>query len=405
MVMFSIVATMSVALLLRIGSVNRNASQRTTATNLANEQIESIRNTAAGNIPDGGISRVVTEGSTTYTIRQTANYLSANSNVSICSGSGSALAYKLVTVTVRWPNMGVTKPVRVDTLKTLGIGADVVDSAKGALALSIMGARGAPSDGVIVTLTPGGIVRTTGEDGCAVYAGLAPGTYVATVNMPGWTAQQNTQAVSVGSLGVTAGQVARGTVLYDKASVAKLTPDVPTGFTLATGIRFMYSSAYFTGRAIPTCGSVAAGQGCIAADGTVSTLFPTVFDVWLGTCSDARVPRSLDAESTPSASVLDTGLAQVSAVDGAGVPQAGRQLYAVHAPETVTGAGTACSTGESYALPITASSSGLTGTRVALPLGTWTFQTTPTYSVTAPVGSATVTLTAGAPSDVSVAVP
>jgi hypothetical protein len=350
-------------------------------------------------IVDGGTTRTETVGGVSYTVKQTASYVPADSATSVCSATGSALAYKLVTVTVTWPDMGRVKPIRVDTLKAVGIGDDGLDATTGSVALAVVGADGAPVADIAVSISPGGQTLTTGEDGCAVFTSLAPGTYTAGANVTGYVGTANTTAASVTSLGVTAGGIARGTLTYDTARTVTLAMSGPTGYQAPAGIRPVLRNSFVAETAYPTCTST--GQGCVTGlPGQAQYLFPAVYDVWAGTCSDAKtgtgVPAVVDLRPSSAAGTTVTlpmapALVDVKSLLGASL--AGRTVTATHAADA-TGLGQRCVSGETYTLPATV----VGGLGVLLPVGTWTF------SVANGVVPVTMTLTTASTTNVALTV-
>jgi prepilin-type N-terminal cleavage/methylation domain-containing protein len=387
MSVFTVLVTVVLGLVVRTAGVAASNDRRGVAANLADRQLESARSQRAVDIVDGLTTRTETVGGVAYTVKQTASYVASGSTTSVCSGTGSSLAYKLVTVSVTWPDMGRVKPVRIDTLRAVGIGVDGLDTATGSVAVSVVGADGAPVSGTLVTLTPGGSTRTTGEDGCAVFTSLAAGTYTASASTAGSVGTANTQTASVTSLGVTAGALARGTLLYDVARTLDLTLSGTAGYTAPAGIRAVLRNSYLAEAPYPTC--TGTPQGCVTAlPGQARYLFPAVYDVWAGTCSDAKAAAGavttvdLGPTSTTTTAALRTGSALVDVRSLLGVSLAGRTVTATHAAEP-TGLGQRCVGGETYTLPVTAAG----GVGVLLPAGAWTF--------TVPNGVLPVTATLG----------
>jgi prepilin-type N-terminal cleavage/methylation domain-containing protein len=395
MAVFTVLATSALALVVRTTDLAASNNRRVVAANLASRQIESVRGTRAVDIPDGLATRTETLGGVAYTVSQTSNYVATNSTASVCSSGGGTLAYKLVTVTVSWPGMGRVSPVRADTLRALGVGSDGLDDTQGTLALSVLDAHGGAESGVTVTLSPGGTGRTTGVDGCAVFTGLAPGSYTATANLTGYVDTSGQQATSVTGLGVTAGALARGSLVYDTGRTLDLSLAGLSGYVApAAGLPVMFRTTYLSDRTYPACSAVGSPQACVVASPwRGQSLFPTAYDVWTGTCTDAKPAKTtvdLTNATTGGAAVLTTGAASVD-VQVAGVSQADRTVYAVHAADAA-GTTPACLSGEAYTLPATA----VGGTKVLLPYGRWTFSLTPTPGT----GAVVATLSASGPATV-----
>ena len=104
MAVFAVFCSASLGLLVRTGSATRENLQRTAAANLASEQIQIARSLSAIDIPLGTITRTRQVSGTTYTIAQSSRFLSADATTSVCTGTATVLAYKLVSVKVSWPN-------------------------------------------------------------------------------------------------------------------------------------------------------------------------------------------------------------------------------------------------------------------------------------------------------------
>jgi len=383
MVIFGIMVTAALGILVNTLSVTKDNAHRVAAANLATKQIESARSQLAIDIPDGATSRTETVAGTDYTITQDASYAVSGSEESLCQNGGGQLAYKLVTVTVQWPDMGSVKPVRSDTIKAVGIGAEGLDEALGALAIGVIGATGDPVAGVVVSLAPGNLTRTTGANGCAVFVNLpvdAGGTeYKASVNQIGFVGPQNTQYQEV-AVDALAGQIRGGDLLkYDRERTLTLQVSEPAGYTLPAGeipvgVR---SSDIDTGVTLASCASVIS-QGCTTGTpGYALHLFPAIYDVWTGDCSSPRpagASGTVDLITTDGTVSLPVERAWIRVVDGLGTPVPG---YAVTAASELAAG---CASGQSHDLP----STGTDGSRGALPAGRWTI------AVTSPLGATSV---------------
>ena len=261
MTLFTALVSAALGVLLRTTHAVGGNTRRVTAASLVNRQIESVRSMRAIDIPDGGSIRTETVGGTTYTIRQTASYVPNEATTSVCTATGNVLAYKLITVKVTWPNMGSIKPVRADTLRSVGLGANGLDATKGTVALTVVDAAGAPATGTVVTLSPGGSSVNTGDDGCAVFVGLNPGNYTASMDTAGHVGVANTRLVTMSGIGVTAGQVTRGELVYDTERRVELLPGGPEGYLLPAGVQVLLRDAYVQAGVLPPCSGTP--QGCL----------------------------------------------------------------------------------------------------------------------------------------------
>jgi prepilin-type N-terminal cleavage/methylation domain-containing protein len=363
MSLFAVAASVTLGLLLRTTQVAGDNIRRTAAANLAQKQIESVRSQKATAITDGQSTTTAVIGSTTYTIKQLANYVSTDSSTSVCTGSGNTLAYKLVTVTVTWPNMGTIKPIRADTLKAVGLGADGLDSTLGTLAILVAGTSGAAQSGITVTLSSGA-TKTTGDDGCAVFTGLSPATYSASASMSGYTGFTNSQNATLGSLGVTAGGVTRGTLTYDTVRSVSVALDSPAGAVIPSTMPLRVGDSYLSEYTLSTCPGTVTSSCTSGLPGTVQALFPEVYTVKVGACTETS-PSSVSVDlrtagtSTPSVTV-PVGAPTIKVQTALGTAIVGRTVTIAHT--------TGCS--ESYTTP---SVSG--GRAIAIPYGSWTIST------------------------------
>jgi prepilin-type N-terminal cleavage/methylation domain-containing protein len=136
MVLIAALVLGGLALLTRTTSVAGQNVRRTTAANLLSRQLELAKGTPATAIAMGTSATTTGVGGTTYTVTQSARYVSSADGASMCD-SNAGLLYKLVTVTITWPDMQAVKPVRGDVLRGMGIGSDGSDAGLGALAVTV----------------------------------------------------------------------------------------------------------------------------------------------------------------------------------------------------------------------------------------------------------------------------
>jgi prepilin-type N-terminal cleavage/methylation domain-containing protein len=392
MVIFAIAASVTLGLVVQTTQVAGGNFRRTAAANLATRQIESARSTSALSIPDGLQQSTAVVGGTTYTIKQNANYLASDATTSVCAGSGSTLAYKLVTVTVSWSGMGSIKPVRTDTLKAVGVGSDGLDQTSlGTLALLVTGSAGVPQAGVTVTLTPGGVTRVTGDDGCAVFAGEAAGSYTATASMPGYAGVLGTRTATASSLGVIAATITRGNLVYDTTRSLDVRLDGTPGAYVPTGMPLRLGDSYVPETTYPICTGSPTSPCSSGTPGIVQGLFPAVYTVKVGACTETTPSQLIGVDLRPvSATVpvvtVPVGTVTVGVRTAAGVLLAGRIVTATHA--------SGCT--ETYSLP----SSTAGGSGLVLPYGTWTLSTVDPTTMLAVTASITVSGTSKTPSAV-----
>jgi hypothetical protein len=143
----------------------------------------------------------------------------------------------------------------------------------------------------------------------------------------------------------------------------------------------MIRDSYLSATNLPPCATPV--QHCLSAfPGTARNLYPAVYDIWTGTCADARTPTSIDLEpaaSSGSTATVAMGAASVD-VQVRGVSTPGRTIYISHAADG------SCASGEEYSLP---NGSQVGGAGILLPFGEWTFS----LRASAPPGTGTATAT------------
>ena len=379
MLLFSVFAVVVGQYLLSTLRVGESNTQRITAANLAAEQSELVRSQLTLDVPDGTVvlpTRPVIAG-TRYTLTRDVRFVAGPSGGSVCADSSDALAYKLVTITVDWDGRGTVQPVRTDTLKTVGLGANGADVAKGTAAVAVQDGTGALSQGRTVTVQPGGLRGTTGADGCVVFPNLLVGvTYTASVDEAPYVGQQGSQLLS-SPFSVSAGAVTRTTMTYARRGALEVTLVPPTGQTPPAGLGVTVNSSVLAPsptRVLPDCATASATAQCVTASGllrTAGSLFPAQYTAWPGTCGDAK-PASPPAATVTSGGTARTNgpLAALKVTLGpTAAARVGTQtLYAFHRP--VAGS---CPAGEIWAMTVVSG----TVRQLALPAGSWDLALSP----------------------------
>ncbi|GAA3637631.1 hypothetical protein GCM10022223_65680 [Kineosporia mesophila] len=359
MAIFAIGVTAILGIFVKTGGVAGDNIRRTTAANLVNQQLEAARSLTAQQIPSGRSVTSQVVGNITYTITQTAGYLTSNAVASVCSSTGSALAYKLVRVSVTWTNMGQTKPVTGDVLRAVGVGSD--DAAKGTLAVLISGATGLPMSGVAATLVGSTAQQTTGDDGCVVFTGLDDGNYSVSVNQTGYVGTANTQIAQSAAQSVAAGAVSRGTLLYATSRTLNYVFDAPvTGYVIPSGLPIRIGNTYLSETTLSTTCTASSTSACLTGvPGTLRNLFPEKYTVKAGTCVSSDPSQGLidirSATADNSTVAVPMGAVTVTVKKSStGAAITGR---------TVTFTSSGCSTTETYTVA--------SGSTLLLPYGTW----------------------------------
>jgi prepilin-type N-terminal cleavage/methylation domain-containing protein len=374
MLVLSFVLTAVGAMLTSTLSVTRQNTQRVAAAGIAQQAIEAARSQRALDIVDGRSIPLgpVTMDGTTYSVVQDATYLATGVPTNVCSGSGNLLQYKSVTQTVTWSDMGPVRPVRADTVVSLGLNGDGLSAANGAVATRVQDSSGQPVPDVDVTVA--GRTTKTGADGCAVFANVVPGTYVASVTAPGMVGIQGGQAVSSPPLAVTAATIKRYVFDYDRAGALSVSITTPAGYSVPSGVAVPVTldNATFTpssARVFYDCSVVpTAPQSCVSgAPRLAGSLYPGSYAAWAGACADSRPsprPSLVDVTRGGTTSVTaELGGVDVTFRGSAGGPQ-DATVYAIHEADATCPTTTVWSLGFGRSF------------RVALPEGRWTFTTT-----------------------------
>jgi type II secretory pathway pseudopilin PulG len=372
MLVFGVFAVTASALLMDMFGLSRSNTQRVVAANLASQRIEAVQAMSALAIPTGTTPVPdVTLGGTTYTTTQTAQFVGGPSGGSVCTGTGSSLAYKLVSVSVTWPDRGTVKPVRADTLRAVGLGGDGIDTKKGSVAVRLTDAAGQARPGLPVVLSPAALSQTTDADGCVVWVNVdQSAAQQVSVSLAGNVGAQG-EAVLIAPVSLVSGKLVRIPLQYAPKGALAATPTAPVGYPVPATLGLTLSSSSFQPvsgpRAFLDCTVVAtAPQSCVSGSPvrTASALFPGLYGVWAGTCSDAKpAAPSQPAVSSGGTTSVSAPLGAVQAVIGPYTQTTigTRTVYGYHYPDA------GCPAGEIF--PATVISAG--ERRMALPPGTW----------------------------------
>jgi type II secretory pathway pseudopilin PulG len=374
--------------------VNRGNRNRSAAAYLAARQLEEVRAKSFSSVALGRTTCVYTTTScnlpSPYTVVQDVAWASPGTTSTACdvpATSGSSLAYKRVTITVSWPDMGGVAPVTSQTLLTPPGGS--YDPNDGHILVQAFDRDALPLAGRTVSITgPQSASQATSSDGCAFFAYLDPGTYTATFNVTGFVDRQGNQPATQ-AVGVTASQITKVQFDYDEAATLSVGLVVPSGAALPSGIAMTVANSNLT-VGTKSFSQAATGSGTTR---TITPLFPYAsgYQVWAGDCADADPAfytggsRGAVLASNPAGTT--TGSANLDAVDlvvkrANGTLMSNATVVATHA------AGTGCTSGNTLTTTTRTDTNGKL--RLALPYGTWTI--TATTSSPTRTGNATVTL-------------
>ena len=183
-------------------------------------------------LPGGTVGQPLVVDGIPYTVTREALPRSVDSAAaSTCDeGTTAEMAYLTVRVLVTWPGLGDRPPLRMDTIMTPQKGY-YNDATKGYIGVKVIDSLGGPQSGVTVRRSGSSTTTETGTDGCALFAGVSPGTYTITVEKENYVTQQGQPTGTLTST-VQAGQLWRGTIAYDKAASLDVTVCPPQGYPL-----------------------------------------------------------------------------------------------------------------------------------------------------------------------------
>jgi Tfp pilus assembly protein PilV len=262
------------------GSTNVSAQQRSKAiaANLAENDLDRMRQmkfASSSNFSTRSFPRGV--DNRTYTVVSTGTWTSDEGTFASCTTStvGNPGQYIRVTSTVTWSGMTVA-PVTAATLITPRPGETSITT--GAFMVKIQSAAGLPVANA--TISMGGRSLITGAAGCALFTGLAPGTYPVTYSAPGMiTPDQATPSPGSYSAVVTKGNTSSKVVLLDvPAKVTPITFKREDGTASAWTSYSMRSGTDYANKwTFPSAGSYA----------STAQVFPFLagYQVWAGDCA------------------------------------------------------------------------------------------------------------------------
>jgi len=246
---------------------------------------------------------------TTFTLTQTTEWVNRGSSNSVCnSGTNSSLLLR-ATVVATWGFQ--SESVTDSTLIAPPNGT--LSSSDGSLPVQVDQANGTGFAGATVTTTPlpplSGLPTwiTTGSDGCAFFAQLAPGNYSVVVSSPGgvdnyerstWSsvvAPTNNITLSVTAGGEQNG-LASGLINYELGgtvdwsytqaySSTALTPATGMPISIDNPSQSLTDNMY----SYPYSGSTSGG---------LNPVYPDTYAIFAGGCTDAD-PNGVSTGSTP----------------------------------------------------------------------------------------------------------
>jgi prepilin-type N-terminal cleavage/methylation domain-containing protein len=281
MMIFAIISVGVAYSLLSAFSLTNDSRSRAVATNLAAQEIDLDRSAAdifalsstPENLPK--TVRVPSGTGIAYSIERDVSWVyNSGTDVDCNASAASSLLYKRIHVSVTWPKM-IGAPVVSDTVfaPSSKISVDTL----GTILVSTKSATGAAVSGVTVSVSPnpGSVPAVTDVMGCSYVLKVPPGTYAVTV----------TKSNSVDPLQNTA---------------PSRTVTVTAGASTSAG--FTYDDAGTVGMSYPTSGSVQAPNNLV--DTFVSS--NGVYNTTATTPSSVKLFPSTEYDSFPGAFVAKT---------------------------------------------------------------------------------------------------
>jgi prepilin-type N-terminal cleavage/methylation domain-containing protein len=239
MVAMLVFAVMSVGI--AYGIVNslqltQNSRGRTTATALATQDIDRLRQIAAAST--NGIFQVLSTttnppqtsiGGTKYTINRAVTWVQTDGSSGGCGATTSqaALAYKSVVETVTWTSANGGTQQSVTMTSGIAPADAVTDPSDGTILISVTDSTGAPNPGVAVSVSAisggGGAALSsappvTDSQGCSYATNVQPGTYTISVSETGGIDSDQQQPSSRTPISVKAGGSSPVPFTYDLAT-------------------------------------------------------------------------------------------------------------------------------------------------------------------------------------------
>lgn len=354
--------------------LNRN---RSIAAHVASREMDLVRSSDPTTLPVGLVQSTVNVDGVLYTVKRESAWVSEDATTSPCDGpSGSQVAFLRVAVSVTWPKMGQTAPVRSQTIMATPNGT--YSPYTGHISVKVLDGSAVPVQGQLVNLSGPEIdSQTTASDGCAFFAFLAPGTYTIELSTTGKVDGQGISPATQAA-GVTVGQKTSVVFDYDLAASLELSLVGEFGGTAPSDVAVTVANTHL----LPTGTKVVPGTG---TPRTVGSLFPYSdgYQVWAGSCADAD-PEAVGGGGAPlypgatrqpplavSPGGTTTGTVDLASanliVERNAVPQPGLTVTAHHDPDSVCASGSVLTLGTTDAAGVV---------QAALPYGTWRFEVT-----------------------------
>lgn len=224
----------------------------------------------------------------TFTVSRTiGNVTNTTSTASLCKGDSFAVDNRSISVTVSWPSAKGPRSIQgaswAQQLTALKPSAST-SATTGNAAIQLNDETGAPLPGATVTISPGGQVVSSDQNGCIVLPQLPAGefgtNYELAITKPGYVSQTNRSTVTT-TVAITRGNTVKASpvVLGQGITVRmKGSFDGNTGWDSTPGVGglvYVSTPAEPRPKQLPICSSVAAGTPCATGfTGELRNIYP-----------------------------------------------------------------------------------------------------------------------------------
>lgn len=320
-------------------AVSANNQHRVVASNLATQQLETVRNQIAQDtffawVQNNGlpVTSVTTTnpvtlapvsqtvGSITYNVATTIRWSAAGDfSTGGCSSitpTSSQIAPVLqVAIAVTWPNERLAQPVTLAA--NINAPSSIISTANGSVLFSVIGAGGSsdPQNLAVVhlinTTTQADLSGSTDATGCAFFANVSPGTYTAEIYANAFEntgfVNQAAQPEITDPITVVAGKTSAVQFVFDKAATFSVSD--PAQSTIAPEFGLVASDSYLSG----TPGISPLQLTPSGSPATYGPVFPNSagYETWLSAC-----PASQFTPANAYQTAVSTSPGQTSGING-----------------------------------------------------------------------------------------
>jgi Tfp pilus assembly protein PilV len=320
-----IVSLGTITAMTAFGRSASNGRQHATAEQVAQQDEDHLRGLQVSDLQSLNRSFSVTADGQTFTVFETAVFVSDSSGTQSCSASGTGSAdYLKTTSTVVWGVDTATGKTYAAEAVAAPTGTAVVPArnkvteeslitppVSGSIVAQVLDQNASPLSGVTIQVTGGSATvpsQITDSNGCAVFAGLPADTYTITATKSGYvdttptTTPSQQQTVVVGSTASAAFEMAPA------ASVSAVFRTTQGGTTIsASSDQYVIAQ---NGLASPHW-IVAGTQGSYSSAGISSpTLFPftSAYQFYAGSCTSDNPATVSGSSDSPVSLILTAGV-------------------------------------------------------------------------------------------------